>query len=456
MILIAWLLSGCTSDPTAMSESEPPLSTQEVVSHVVPIEQALEELQSVLDVIDSPSENDVVTRSGGVRCVKDVATVSSDILPVSTRSGETNDVENLFYIVNFEEENGYAILGADNRLESVYAIVDEGSLTPEELQQAVTISDGEAEANGELTFPLKMVVQAAATGIGGPIGGIGVRDPFDPNKPAPTLIRVEKAPIVYDYHLPRQIPITLHQGYPCNAMCPVKNGTHCLAGCTAIAIAQLLIANYYCHGSVVGSIQGVPIDWSKIDKVIANPKLISRKTEEDPSQVSEEAWEVAKLVREIGSLMHLDYGTKSSSGLNSRIQGVLEYVLYRGVHDWEYQFSKVRQMLWERERATIVCGSNTVGTKKKHAFNLDGWLERNWTETSYYSDGGVYVKDTGDRLIHCNFGWSGKANGYYHYGAFDLRKGPVFKDEEERKDPVSTTSDVYYDMDLIITYTYCP
>ena len=93
VILIAWLLSGCTSDPTAMSESEPPLSTQEVVSHVVPIEQALEELQSVLDVIDSPSENDVVTRSGGVRCVKDVATVSSDILPVSTRSGETNDVE---------------------------------------------------------------------------------------------------------------------------------------------------------------------------------------------------------------------------------------------------------------------------------------------------------------------------------------------------------------------------
>ena len=95
VILIAWLLSGCTSDPTTMSESEPSLPTQEV-SHVVPVEHALEELQSVLDVIDSPSENDVVTRSGGVRCVKDVATVSSDIRPVSTRSGETNDVENLF------------------------------------------------------------------------------------------------------------------------------------------------------------------------------------------------------------------------------------------------------------------------------------------------------------------------------------------------------------------------
>ncbi|MBT9919573.1 hypothetical protein GPL23_11015, partial [Alistipes putredinis] len=28
------------------------------------------------------------------------------------------------------------------------------------------------------------------------------------------------------------------------------------------------------------------------------------------------------------------------------------------------------------------------------------------------------------RLIHCNFGWGGTANGYYYYGAFDLRNGP--------------------------------
>ena len=37
------------------------------------------------------------------------------------------NVEELLYIVNFENEAGYAILGADDRLEPVYAVVDEGS-----------------------------------------------------------------------------------------------------------------------------------------------------------------------------------------------------------------------------------------------------------------------------------------------------------------------------------------
>ena len=164
--------------------------------------------------------------------------------------------------------------------------------------------------------------------------------------------------------------------------------------------------------------------------------------------------EVARLIREVGRLMHLDYGTTSSSGRNGRIQGVLEYVLYSGVHDWTYQFSKVRQMLFERKKTTIVCGSNTIGTKKNHAFNLDGWLKRSRTTTNYYSDGSKNVSTHSSDLIHCNFGWKwGTANGYYYYGAFDLRNGPVIGSEP---DATISTSDTYYDMDLIVTYTNCP
>ena len=56
------------------------------------------------------------------------------------------NVEELLYIVNFENEAGYAILGADDRLEPVYAVVDEGSLTTEEFRYAVTVTPEQAEA----------------------------------------------------------------------------------------------------------------------------------------------------------------------------------------------------------------------------------------------------------------------------------------------------------------------
>ena len=46
-------------------------------------------------------------------------------------------------------------------------------------------------------------------------------------------------------------------------------------------------------------------------------------------------------------------------------------------------------------------------------------------------------------MIHCNFGWGGTANGYYYYGAFDLRNGPEAGYDGE---DTSSSSDKYYDM----------
>ena len=111
-----WLLASCTADPGTepgpFGENPPTAENP----HAVPVEQALEELQSVLEEIDTPAEDGAVTRSEA-----------------------TADVEDLLYIVNFEDE-----AGSDDRLEPVYAVVDEGSLTTEEFRYAVTITDEQA------------------------------------------------------------------------------------------------------------------------------------------------------------------------------------------------------------------------------------------------------------------------------------------------------------------------
>ncbi len=166
LLAILGLLVGCTSDPTTEEAPQPPSVPEQKISHVVPVEQALEDLQGLLEAIDAPAENGAATRSGGIRRVKSVTTVSPEALSLGgTRSETTANVEELLYIVNFENEAGYAILGADDRLEPVYAVVDEGSLTTEDFRYAVTVTDEQAQADGKFVFPLQLVAQAAIIGI---------------------------------------------------------------------------------------------------------------------------------------------------------------------------------------------------------------------------------------------------------------------------------------------------
>ena len=87
-----WLLASCTADPGTEPGpfgENPPTAEK---PHAVPVEQALEELQSVLEEIDIPAEDGAVTRSGGIRRVKNVTTVSPEVLnPDGTRSEATVD-----------------------------------------------------------------------------------------------------------------------------------------------------------------------------------------------------------------------------------------------------------------------------------------------------------------------------------------------------------------------------
>ena len=106
------LLAGCTADPGAEpgpSSENPPAAEN---PHAVPVEQALEDLQGLLEAIDAPAEDGAATRSGGVRRVKSVTTVSPEALsPGGTRSEATANVEDLLYIVNFENEGAMPFWG---------------------------------------------------------------------------------------------------------------------------------------------------------------------------------------------------------------------------------------------------------------------------------------------------------------------------------------------------------
>ena len=125
LLLAAGLfLTSCSEpQPDEFPNPDPPPT---VGRHAVPIDQALGELHDLLGVIDGQG-----TRAGGVRTVAQVQTLHAQALALTRSASEPGEQpEELLYVVNFEDDAGYAVLGADDRLPGVLAVRVTGSKRP--------------------------------------------------------------------------------------------------------------------------------------------------------------------------------------------------------------------------------------------------------------------------------------------------------------------------------------
>ena len=112
---------------TERDDATPNPDPQETSGHKVSAEAALANLNALLPQLDG------ATRAGG-RSVAELRTVhAAQLLPETRGEAAVPDLEELVYIANFSDGEGYAVLAADDRLPGILAIVDEGSLTPAQL-----------------------------------------------------------------------------------------------------------------------------------------------------------------------------------------------------------------------------------------------------------------------------------------------------------------------------------
>ena len=95
----------------------------------------------------------------------------------------------------------------------------------------------------------------------------------------------------------------------------------------------------------------------------------------------------------------------------------------------------------DSQRPIIYSGVNNQGG---HAFVLDGWLRLGYGILRTPVGGGQseQVRTKFD-LVHCNFGYSGDADGYYLPGAFDLSETEFDK-----------FADMYDDAGYSISYNF--
>ena len=319
---------------------------------------------------------------------------STDIYSDDIMRGVTTTTlpDTLLYIVNFEENSGYALVSASDKVPGVMAYIENGSLTPND---EIDNPGFQLFLEGYREYILSDREYVPTDSIVGPSG---------PYQPVPGhFYEVE-------YSAGPLLTTNWGQREPYNNNCPIINNQHALAGCVAIAIAQ--ITGYHRYPSQPVN-YGTPYNWNSMMQY-----------EDVPLSDSVACANVAMLVHDIGLLVNMTYGQNSSGTYYENVEDALQSYGYNYLIDHSAIFDSIKVDI-DNERPVYMQGARQSTNNGEtiyygHAWVVDGvaikslYLERN------HGGGSSIVKLT-QNLIHCNWGWNGSNNGYFIIGAFENR-----------------------------------
>lgn len=310
----------------------------------------------------------------------------------ATRSAE--DVEVSFYLINYEDNEGFAMVSTDNRATPVYAYSDEGNLTPYDL-----------ENNPGLQIFMEGTIENYQNEVASP------RMPPDPiNRPDSIITDLPMPTVVYNgevYYLGittedivKEPLLTTywHQNAPYGNDCP--NG---IGGCAPLAAAQIMAYHKY-----PAQFYGHTYNW---DAITATPTLPAGSTG---------AIAAAGLIYDIAEAAGAVYDTWTTDIYTThQIRNAIWFFSYNCSEPLSYDEESIMGDIND-EQPILITGFDNRG--EGHAWVIDGYKRRNAIYTYYYLDAPDVVYDTRVHTIstffHCNLGWGGDSNGYYNANSF--------------------------------------
>lgn len=130
ILATAALVCSCTSEDVVMPQPDTYIEDIEDC-YAISIDEAIDNLYDLLDCLEPES------RTGTKKRVID-NTFSVSQYPGNSRSSRGTDSGNIFHVVNFADNEGFAILAADNRIpDKVLAITEQGSISQSEMEEAL-------------------------------------------------------------------------------------------------------------------------------------------------------------------------------------------------------------------------------------------------------------------------------------------------------------------------------
>lgn len=391
-ILFGGLLSSCTQENPADSASVQDVGTAE---HFVSAEKAVEIARAYVVSHD--------TRSS-VLNVSNIETLG--VKP--TRSGEPDDdVLWGYYVINFENNSGFALVSADSRNMPVYAFSDEGSLN---LSDTIN-NPGLREYISGLPYSLPASGDPALEGSL-PNG----LESFDPGlQPSPITRTKEVPPLLY--HTIRM----WSQWAPFNKYCLTPSGQQSVVGCVPLSTGMIM--SYYDSPT---EYKGYSFDWSEMKRRHASDDL-------------------ARLLWVLGLPENLNTKYMVGEEQTSEYTIPKTYVNmgYKNPDKSNFVESKALEIIRGNNPIQVVGGGGTDNIKL-HAWVVDGLYTVKYTDSIYPDTPMVNYS----YYFHCVWGWGGKCNGYYSF-ANNKVKGPAEflegKDPQGFEESIETLPDGEYE-----------
>lgn len=275
------------------------------------------------------------------------------------RSSIHSSAPQSYYVFNAEDNEGFVIVSGDDRTREILAYADHGNFDIDQVPSNV---------KWWLDYYERVITNLDKAPRQAPLKGT-----------RRALERENIAPF---------ITTTWGQGAPYNTQCPTVDDEHCLTGCVATAMAQVM--NYMrCPGGETGTIDGYTTGslnlW--VDGLASTSFDWGNMTDDD----------IARLMRYCGQGVNMDYGLDTSGSMVFNVPYAMKSFFGFDNSVWFVYASDISADAWinliYREiadgRPVILGGGDDLS---KHAFVCNG-----------YEDG----------LFYINWGWDGNFDGYF-------------------------------------------
>lgn len=358
-------------------------------SSIISIEQAT---QTLCDFMAETECSMTKTTSGSKRTIASIDKYYHNGAPTKSSGEDVPDA----YIVNFENNEGFAVLGAHSWQDDIIAVTEKGSIDPNTLEinpgsnkHLEASSKIESEkfdwysskdsdfyfADGDPTILTDLIGKTIMDD-----GGI------TPNK------YVTKSPI---------LTTTWSQGswnskglynYYCYKTL-LGTETYVYAGCTTAAMAMIIAANKYPQNLIVN---GVPLDYTLMT---SNKCPISSEEQQHVNLL------YGAIFKDIDYEFALPAGTCITAAAAKERFEELGYsnVEVLSYSDYSPNMTAVISEMLGQDKP--VCISAVGGVTNGHTWVIDG--------AKYH---------TITYLLHCNWGWGGDCNGYFSSSMFNTQE----------------------------------
>ena len=391
----------------AESEWEPASQTDVSTSTHSVRQRTLDEALAYAD--EWFAQMDEPTRSEGRR-VRNVEYVRST---TRTRAGDT---DTLMYLVNYEDNRGFALLGRPATSKAIYAISEEGSLDMSDTvyNKPLAMFMASAREDAQISLPNSLTIPGTP--------------PWD------KLIHPRRLVRWVHPLLPENVS-KWSQEAPYNRDCPDVDGKKGLVGCGPLAVGMLMA--YYQFPKKLDTLN---LDWENIVKYNLTPTislilntLASKKyldsqytSWEDRSTKAENIIIPFKFtgfgLGDIWNMTFFDYYNEEKKIDENHIDELMDFM--------EYGCAPAKAA------PVILWGSSVKKSTEvkvlNHFWLTDGVIQYEEYEPDF--PGFIPIKQ--DPAFHMVWGWGGKANGYYTYFRKKKVLGEIDPDESGLNGPV--------------------